>query len=392
LVGVLLHLFQAGHHLCRRHVHWATRAESILTGEHDPSPRKYAKSKSPKPKKPLPEDTLCGVCNRHFSDSLLAAVCSRCAYAAHTNCLGFHPALKKVVGGRSDWLCGDCKVCHICDKQGDEDQMLLCDVCDNGLHLDCAYPKLLEIPAVNARCQDCLDTDGPTPTNSPEPGLPMALLSGPFALSETGSYSADEMMVDGVTITSSQGKKAKKAAAAAAAAAEGNGEGRVVGGLAAATPRATEWDAALCWDEDDELGWPSFHFREPKPVLPLPMAEDGGGGGGGAGSEPLTTGGTRSGRSRPLATAGGGAAAAERYQPSDEDMQLYKKARMELDDPEPVVAGASLLVVESPLVCFAACGLLLAPCLLLAERTLFGGVARSLNLPHSLGEQWDGRV
>lgn len=53
----------------------------------------------------------------------------------------------------------DCKVCHVCDKKGDEAKFLLCDCCDRGWHIDCLKPPhdLNEMPAEEAKwhCPVC---------------------------------------------------------------------------------------------------------------------------------------------------------------------------------------------------------------------------------------------
>lgn len=38
---------------------------------------------------------------------------------------------------------------------GNAANILLCDICDNGLHLKCVYPKLSKVPRGEVRCNDC---------------------------------------------------------------------------------------------------------------------------------------------------------------------------------------------------------------------------------------------
>ena len=41
-----------------------------------------------------------------------------------------------------EWYCNDCKVCIICKSNTDENNMLICDICDRAFHLNCMVPKM----------------------------------------------------------------------------------------------------------------------------------------------------------------------------------------------------------------------------------------------------------
>jgi len=45
--------------------------------------------------------------------------------------------------------------CGKCGSAEDEEHMILCDMCDSGFHLDCAEPKLKQIPEGDWICKDC---------------------------------------------------------------------------------------------------------------------------------------------------------------------------------------------------------------------------------------------
>jgi hypothetical protein len=47
--------------------------------------------------------------------------------------------------------------CYICKKnvQGDDDKLLLCDLCNFGFHIFCLDPPLLEIPKDSWFCEKC---------------------------------------------------------------------------------------------------------------------------------------------------------------------------------------------------------------------------------------------
>lgn len=106
--------------------------------------------------KPLDiEPQKCSVCNEAMDLLDPKADCASCDYLAHAKCLDLSPKLEKVVSGRKDWRCADCKFCHECGTVGNAANILLCDICDNGLHLKCAYPKLNKVPRGEVRCNDC---------------------------------------------------------------------------------------------------------------------------------------------------------------------------------------------------------------------------------------------
>lgn len=46
--------------------------------------------------------------------------------------------------------------CHICGKDNDDSQMILCDKCDKGYHIYCLTPPLSEIPKGDWVCVTCL--------------------------------------------------------------------------------------------------------------------------------------------------------------------------------------------------------------------------------------------
>jgi hypothetical protein len=47
------------------------------------------------------------------------------------------PLIKEFVMRFEYWLCPDCKICGLCNKNSVEQKMLFCDLCDRGFDLDC---------------------------------------------------------------------------------------------------------------------------------------------------------------------------------------------------------------------------------------------------------------
>uniref|UniRef100_A0A8C7VI69 Lysine acetyltransferase 6B n=1 Tax=Oncorhynchus mykiss TaxID=8022 RepID=A0A8C7VI69_ONCMY len=96
------------------------------------------------------------------SEELLS--CADCGSSGHPSCLKFSPELTTNVK-RLRWQCIECKTCSSCQIQGRnagshhtaphmppvslQDEMLFCDSCDRGFHMECCDPPLLRMPTGN---------------------------------------------------------------------------------------------------------------------------------------------------------------------------------------------------------------------------------------------------
>ena len=47
-------------------------------------------------------------------------------------------------------------MCHVCGRGDIEEQMLLCDGCDDSYHTFCLVPPLADVPKGDWRCPVCL--------------------------------------------------------------------------------------------------------------------------------------------------------------------------------------------------------------------------------------------
>ncbi|KPP73738.1 histone acetyltransferase KAT6B-like [Scleropages formosus] len=64
----------------------------------------------------------------------------------HPSCLKFSPELTSNVKALR-WQCIECKTCSSCQIQGkNADEMLFCDSCDRGFHMECCDPPLARMP------------------------------------------------------------------------------------------------------------------------------------------------------------------------------------------------------------------------------------------------------
>ncbi|XP_061174962.1 histone acetyltransferase KAT6B-like isoform X1 [Saccostrea echinata] len=80
--------------------------------------------------------------------------CAECGNSGHPSCLKFSPELTETVQ-KLRWQCIDCKTCSFCQKSGREDNMLFCDLCDRGFHMECCDPPLTKAPKGKWKCNIC---------------------------------------------------------------------------------------------------------------------------------------------------------------------------------------------------------------------------------------------
>ncbi|CAO2590627.1 Histone acetyltransferase KAT6B, partial [Lemmus lemmus] len=81
--------------------------------------------------------------------------CADCGSSGHPSCLKFCPELTANVKALR-WQCIECKTCSACRVQGkNADNMLFCDSCDRGFHMECCDPPLSRMPKGMWICQVC---------------------------------------------------------------------------------------------------------------------------------------------------------------------------------------------------------------------------------------------
>ncbi|XP_036402215.1 histone acetyltransferase KAT6B-like isoform X2 [Megalops cyprinoides] len=81
--------------------------------------------------------------------------CADCGSSGHPSCLKFSPELTANVKALR-WQCIECKTCSSCQIQGkNADEMLFCDSCDRGFHMECCDPPLARMPKGMWICQVC---------------------------------------------------------------------------------------------------------------------------------------------------------------------------------------------------------------------------------------------
>ncbi|KAH9302077.1 hypothetical protein KI387_013660, partial [Taxus chinensis] len=101
----------------------------------------------------LPVRKLCKVCSSGETDgdNLIECANTNCLFKYfHLSCL--KPPLK--CNPPPNWYCPSC-ICVTCQVDENDDQIVLCDGCDDGYHIYCVKPRLSAIPKRNWYCSSC---------------------------------------------------------------------------------------------------------------------------------------------------------------------------------------------------------------------------------------------
>lgn len=81
--------------------------------------------------------------------------CHDCGNSGHPSCLQYAPPLVERIKAEP-WLCLECKRCVHCDKGAATDDLLFCDACDKGFHMECLDPPLGMLPKGRWICPVCI--------------------------------------------------------------------------------------------------------------------------------------------------------------------------------------------------------------------------------------------
>lgn len=115
---------------------------------------------SPFPKPKVKPNEICSFClgtvehNRQKKYEELVS-CHDCGNSGHPSCLQYSAALIERIKAEP-WLCLECKRCMICDQGATTDDLLICDACDKGFHMECLDPPLNSLPEGRWICPICV--------------------------------------------------------------------------------------------------------------------------------------------------------------------------------------------------------------------------------------------
>ncbi|CAG2101319.1 unnamed protein product [Medioppia subpectinata] len=108
-------------------------------------------------------DPKCDLCQNTSSlnsrgESQQLLTCKDCGAKAHPSCMDYSVELAER-SSRSPWQCMDCKTCDICHDSKDAANMLVCDLCDKGFHMNCHIPVVQLKPIGKWECNECIDNN-----------------------------------------------------------------------------------------------------------------------------------------------------------------------------------------------------------------------------------------
>ena len=114
----------------------------------------------PFPEPKVKPSSICSFClgtvehNRHKKPEQLIS-CHDCGNSGHPSCLQYTASLVERIRAEP-WLCLECKRCMICDQGAATDDLLFCDACDKGFHMECLDPPLSKLPEGRWICPFCV--------------------------------------------------------------------------------------------------------------------------------------------------------------------------------------------------------------------------------------------
>ena len=118
----------------------------------------YRMDPFPEPK--VTPSSICSFClgtaeqNKQKKSEQLVS-CHECGNSGHPSCLQYTPSLVDRIRAEP-WLCLECKRCMHCDKGAATDDLLFCDACDKGFHMECLDPPLEKLPTGRWICPICV--------------------------------------------------------------------------------------------------------------------------------------------------------------------------------------------------------------------------------------------
>lgn len=114
----------------------------------------------PFPEPKVTPSSICSFClgtaeqNKQKKSEKLVS-CHDCGNSGHPSCLQYTLSLVERIRAEP-WLCLECKRCMHCDKGAATDDLLFCDACDKGFHMECLDPPLESLPTGRWICPICV--------------------------------------------------------------------------------------------------------------------------------------------------------------------------------------------------------------------------------------------
>ena len=122
-----------------------------------PSSKQTTSTKKPSGQAVNDNTNRCQNCNKRVAavtENNDTLQCQTCKNYWHGKCI--EPKLKSDLIKRFSWDCSSCKVCKECETAEDEAKMIICEMCDQSVHIHCLTPKMESVPSHAWFCDDCI--------------------------------------------------------------------------------------------------------------------------------------------------------------------------------------------------------------------------------------------
>jgi hypothetical protein len=169
----------------------------------------------PFPEPKVKPSSICSFClgtvehNRHKKPEQLIS-CHDCGNSGHPSCLQYTASLVERIRAEP-WLCLECKRCMICDQGAATDDLLFCDACDKGFHMECLDPPLSKLPEGRWICPFCVPPPNRKRGGGHSSRIPTDVYEMPHKRSrKSTSYYSDYDAYTPITSSSSSRKRKKK--------------------------------------------------------------------------------------------------------------------------------------------------------------------------------------
>lgn len=169
----------------------------------------------PFPEPKVKPSSICSFClgtvehNRHKKPEQLIS-CHDCGNSGHPSCLQYSASLVQRIRAEP-WLCLECKRCMICDQGAATDDLLFCDACDKGFHMECLDPPLSKLPEGRWICPFCVPPPNRRRGGGHSSRIPTDVFDMPHKRArKSTSYYSDYDSYTPIASSSSSRKRKKK--------------------------------------------------------------------------------------------------------------------------------------------------------------------------------------
>ena len=169
----------------------------------------------PFPEPKVKPSSICSFClgtvehNRHKKPEQLIS-CHDCGNSGHPSCLQYTASLVERIRAEP-WLCLECKRCMICDQGAATDDLLFCDACDKGFHMECLDPPLSKLPEGRWICPFCVPPPNRKRGGGHSSRIPTDVFDMPHKRArKSTSYYSDYDSYTPIASSSSSRKRKKK--------------------------------------------------------------------------------------------------------------------------------------------------------------------------------------